>query len=143
MTVADEYRGIIDSLHTALQALDTAQYRYDSSEVWTRDYRILPEQRSHVHLAAGVILGEIISWRNDTLTQAAAITFACRFSGSPDSSVQAKLQTAQRAVMTMLTTWTYGDARALPIATFIEPLTPGLEWLEVSCTFQLSLNRSR
>ncbi len=136
------YEAIIDSLHAALETLDTTEYRWGAEETWTRDFYVNVQQRAHTHLAAGVTLGEILLWANDRVLQDAAVSFAFRFnSGDPDSMNQARLQACQHAVMLLLTTWAHGDVRSYPQTTLIEPLTEGLEWLAVTCQFQLHASR--
>jgi len=129
------YAGILESLYTALSALDTTDYRWGECDRWSQS----PTPELTDHLQCWISLGTVSVFGRSKIEHESSIAWTCRYVPDDDSLSQARLHASLRDVMELLASWSHGGARAVPVSS---ALTEGPDLLQVTLRFTLVLPRS-
>ena len=108
MVSAGWYAGVLDSLYTLVEGLDTTPYRGVESDRWTRARR-LPTADDVGHLLTYIWLDGVTADHQWALDRSGRLAFVHRYSPDDDSTSQSQLHAAEDHVMDALLGWQ--DAR--------------------------------
>jgi hypothetical protein len=146
VTGAAYYRSILEALAVAIEALDTTQYRDQTTAAgqWHRARRATPDHGITEDLGFWIDLGNQTTFGRSMITHAAGVVFALRYRPDHDQADQARIHAATRALEELLqaTGWQVGGGmRAIPTSATMSLPRAGDAWVQVDLSFTLQLPR--